>query len=154
MGVKKLFQEYTKHNSRYFSKKGFTLIEIIVSLGVFALGILGVMALFPVGLDAQKRALDYSNLVGLAEWKMGDIAYRSHLSESQNSLTADTSYPTGGGDDPEPFTHNKKYAWHYDISQPFMPLTNLYRVDLYIYAIDNNDPIEKVVSYFELPEPD
>jgi prepilin-type N-terminal cleavage/methylation domain-containing protein len=134
------------------NRKGFTLIEIVAALGVLALGILGIMALFPVGLDSQKRALDYSNLVGLAEWKMGDIAYRSHLSGPQNSLTADTSYPTGPGDDPELFTHNRKYLWHYDVISLF-GITTLYRVDLYIYTIeDTNNPIEKVVSYFELPE--
>jgi hypothetical protein len=133
------------------AKSAFTLIEIVAALGILALGILGIMALFPVGLDSQKRALDYSNLVGLAEWKMGDIAYRSHLSGGQNSLTADTSYPTGP-DDPEPFDFNPKYLWHYDVITLF-GITTLYRVDLYIYAIENTSaPIETVASYFELPE--
>src|SRR5574341_2477559 len=116
--------------------KGFTLIEIIISLGILAIGILGIMALFPVGLDSQKRALDYSNLVGLAEWKIGDIAYRSHLAGGQNSLTYDTSYPTGGGDDPEPFDFKPKYSWHYDVTTLF-GIATLYRVDLHIYAIDD-----------------
>ena len=133
--------------------KGFTLIEIVAALGVLALGILGIMALFPVGLDSQKRALDYSNLVGLAEWKMADILYKSHLDPdvNENSLTEDTSYPTGTTD-PEPFAHNRKYSWRYDVTMLF-GITTLYRVDLKIYAIDNTtNPLETVVSYFELPE--
>lgn len=131
--------------------QGFTLVEIVVALGLFALGVLGILSLFPVGLDAQKRALDYSNLTNLAEWKIADITYKSHLSGSLNSLTAATSYPSSGV---TAFTQNKKYLWRYYVSKPYSStLTNLYRVDLGIYsANDTTNPIEKVVSYLELPQ--
>lgn len=133
-------------------KNGFTLIEIIAALGILALGILGILALFPVGLDAQKRALDYSNVAILAEWKMADILYRSHLAGSQNSLTYATDYPTSTPD-PEPFSQNQKFLWHYDVSQPNASLTNLYRVDLFIYSTGSTStPIERVVTYVEKPE--
>ncbi len=130
---------------------GFTLVEIVVALGLLALGILGILSLFPVGLDAQKRALDYSNLTNLAEWKMADIAYKSHLTGSLNSLTAATSYPNSGVTS---FDQNKKYSWHYYVSKPYSgTLDNLYRVDLAIYSVsDTTNPIEKVVSYLELPQ--
>ena len=132
--------------------KGFTLIEIIAALAILALGILGVLALFPVGLDAQKRALDYSNTAILAEWKMADIYYKSHLSGSNNSLTAATSYPTTAPN-PAPFSQNGKYLWHYNVAQPYVSLSNFYRVDLYIYSVsDATNPIERVVNYFEKPE--
>lgn len=132
---------------------GFTLIEIVIALGILSIGILGVLSLFPVGLDAQKRSFDYSNAANLAQWQMTVILYESHLTGTANSLTADTSYPTTNPD-PEPFSENLKYLWHYDVSQPYAAtLSTFYRVDLYIYSVeDTNNPIEKVVNYIELPE--
>ena len=37
-------------------KKGFTLIEITMALMIMAIGLMGLLALFPVGFDASKRA--------------------------------------------------------------------------------------------------
>ncbi|MBI3267035.1 MAG: type II secretion system protein [Chlamydiae bacterium] len=146
------FMLLTTHDSRLTTKKGFTLFEIVIALGILAIGILGILALFPVGLDAQKRAMDYGNMANLAEWKMADIYYRSHLSGFDNSLTAALDYPTSGPD-PAPFTQNSKYLWHYSVSQPFVStLPDFYRVDLEIYSVeDTSNSIEKVVNYFEKP---
>ncbi|MFH0839678.1 MAG: type II secretion system protein [Candidatus Omnitrophota bacterium] len=38
------------------NKKGFTLIEITIALLILAIGIVGILALFPVGFDASGRA--------------------------------------------------------------------------------------------------
>lgn len=38
-------------------QKGFTLIEILLSLGILALGLSGILTLFPVGLDAGQKAI-------------------------------------------------------------------------------------------------
>ncbi|MBI1871652.1 MAG: prepilin-type N-terminal cleavage/methylation domain-containing protein [Chlamydiae bacterium] len=148
--------EFIKETARSWrleakSQNAFTLFEIVVALGVLAIGVLGVLALFPVGLDTQKRALDYSNIAILAEWKMADIYYRSHLTGSNNSLTAYTSYPTGQST-PTPFAQNPKYSWRYNVSKPFSDLANFYRVDLYIYSInDLNNPAQSTENYYELP---
>lgn len=144
---------FLKQQSAENREDGFTLIEIVIALGILAIGVLGVLSLFPVGLDAQRRALDYSNLMTLAEWKMADIAYKSNVGVVQNSLTAAASYPTSGSD-PAPFEQNKKYLWHYNVSRPyFATLASLYRVDLAIYSENNTtSAIQKVVSYFELPQ--
>lgn len=136
------------------STLGFTLFEIVFALGILAIGILGVLSLFPVGLDAQKRALDYSNAISLAEWKMADIYYRSHLSGTNNSLTASTppaTYPSSGI--PVTFEQNRKYLWLYEVTKPYATaLPDFYRVDLKIYTVDDSsEPIETVVSYFEKP---
>lgn len=133
-----------------YAKNGFTLLEIVVALGLLAIGILGVLSLFPVGLDAQKRALDYSNVRNLAEWKMADIYYEVHQVPLGPGFPP--SNPTAEPD-PEPFDQNPKYLWHYNVTQAFpASLPNLYRIDLYIYSVeDDNTVVEKVVSYIEKP---
>jgi len=129
------------------SINGFTLFEIVVAMGILAIGILGILALFPVGMDSQKRASDYTQVMQLAQWKMTDIQYRSHV-----SALATGSFPTTSPD-PQPFTQSPLYGWHYYVTKPYTgTLNNLFRVDLLIYSADNSaTPIERIVSYIENP---
>ena len=128
------------------SINGFTLFEIVIAMGILAIGILGILALFPVGMDSQKRAGDYTQLMQLAQWKMADIQYRSHV-----TALATGSFPTSSPD-PQPFTQSPLYRWHYYVTQPYGTLGQLFRVDLLIYsATSSTTPLERIVSYFENP---
>jgi len=54
-----------KRNERKQGVSAFTLTEILIAMFILALGIVGVMSLFPVGLDATTRAVN-NNVVFLA----------------------------------------------------------------------------------------
>ncbi len=53
--------------------KGFTLIEIVISLGILLIGILAVLALFPVGFDSASRSADLTKATIYAQDKMEEI---------------------------------------------------------------------------------
>jgi prepilin-type N-terminal cleavage/methylation domain-containing protein len=48
-------------------QKGFTLIEIIAALAIIGLGLVGILSLFPVGIDASKRAGDLTQATALGQ---------------------------------------------------------------------------------------
>ena len=56
-----------------FYKKGFTLIEIITAITIMAVGILSILALFPVGFAASRRAADLTTAALYAQEKMEEI---------------------------------------------------------------------------------
>ncbi len=48
-------------------KHGFTLVEILISLTVLTIGLVGILALFPVGLDNSKKAILDTTSANIAE---------------------------------------------------------------------------------------
>lgn len=54
-------------------KKGFTLIEITISLLILAIGLVGILALFPVGFDASGRAASITEATFLAQELIEDL---------------------------------------------------------------------------------
>ena len=55
------------------NSKGFTLIEIVISLGILLIGILAILALFPVGFDSASRSADLTKATIFAQFKMEDL---------------------------------------------------------------------------------
>ncbi len=55
------------------NRKGFTLIELIIAMLVMAIGIMGVMQVFPVGLRNTIKAQHYTKCVEYAEKKMEEL---------------------------------------------------------------------------------
>ncbi len=39
-------------------RRGFTLIEMVISLAILAIGLLGILSLFPIGFDAARRSVN------------------------------------------------------------------------------------------------
>jgi prepilin-type N-terminal cleavage/methylation domain-containing protein len=60
----------TKNFLRHFGNSGFTLIEIIISLVIFVIGVLAVFYLFPIGLKASGLAGQLSKVTFLAQEKI------------------------------------------------------------------------------------
>lgn len=54
------------------NKNAFTLIEITISLLVLAIGLVGILALFPVGFDASGRAANITEATFLAQELLED----------------------------------------------------------------------------------
>ena len=61
---------------------GFTLVEIALAILVLSVGLLGVFALFPVGLDAGNRAVDDAQMSAFAEDVL--MHFRTKVHEGTN----------------------------------------------------------------------
>ena len=55
------------------SKKGFSLLELIIAIAVLAIGLVGVLQIFPVGLRASYRAGMMTKAAFLAQNKMEEV---------------------------------------------------------------------------------
>lgn len=54
-------------------ERGFTLIEILVALGILAIGATSALALFAAASAAHKRAIDRTNAANIAEQAFADV---------------------------------------------------------------------------------
>ena len=52
---------------------GLTLIEVVASLGIIAVGLVGLLALFPVGIEASARAGDRTSAALLGEYVINQV---------------------------------------------------------------------------------
>lgn len=83
--------------------RGFSLLEIIVALGIFMVGAASVFSLFAVGAQAHKRAVDMSNAARAAEaifaeleakWTVvGDLQKRPTKGGAKGGRKGDHDYP-------------------------------------------------------------
>ncbi len=79
-------------------RKGFTLIEIIAALAIIGLGLVGILSLFPVGIDASKRAGDLTNATVLAQGVISQI--RSAAEQADLTLNnAKSLFPSSAPQD-------------------------------------------------------
>lgn len=69
------------------SRTGFTLVEILIAMTVLLVGLVGILALFPVGLDATRKAIEDSNAAFIAE-----SAYAGLRASVKQMTTTNLSY--------------------------------------------------------------
>ncbi len=62
--------------------RGFTLVEILISLTVLTIGLVGILALFPVGLDNSKKAILDTTSANVAESVKSGIVQALRLKAS------------------------------------------------------------------------
>jgi len=105
------------------NNKGVTLVEVVASLGIIAVGLVGLLALFPVGIEASARAGDRTTAALLGEYVIEQVRLHQDQIAPSNSTTqaltaldwGDYSYGTPSKDytfvDPDdPGFPNKNYG--------------------------------------------
>lgn len=154
------------------SQSGFTLMEILIAVAVLAIGVVSVVNLFPVGLQAARRTADFSNTAVLAQ-KALDF-YRSEGYEYVHDMyllpgnfegateNGDAYIPApagaGGMAGSRPFAENEDFSWRIVISEEvdhmsedgteFHSNAEIYRITLYIYWLDRGrEQFDEFVTY-------
>lgn len=72
--------------------KGFTLIEIVISLAILAVGLLALLALFPVGFDAAKRSANMTQATFFAQQKIEEIKMMGFPVTAASGGFSDSNY--------------------------------------------------------------
>lgn len=72
------------------SHAGFTLMEILIAMGVLLVGLAGILALFPTGLNAARQAMEDTNSALIAE-----SVYAALRASAQRTATYDGSAGSG-----------------------------------------------------------
>ena len=63
---------------RHSADRGFSLIEIVVAMGLLAVGLIGVIRLFPVGMRASSRSAVVSKAALLAWQRLEELKLRGY----------------------------------------------------------------------------
>ncbi len=156
-----LKQSLVRNVRRRSSLTGFTLVEVVASLLILSIGVLGIMSLFPVGIRAVTNANDTATATMLAQLKISQLLYgrpysllgspsndRSFIcwdGSSYNAIVWDSAgwtYDSSSG--PYLFKDNSKFFWtacRRDAHDSFGmshydAIDDLYRIDLFIFKKD------------------
>ncbi len=131
------------------NRDGFTIIEIVIALAVFIIGVTSCVNLFPVGLYASKRAGDFSSAGMLAQEKMAELLYLGY--DKWGNVDGNFASPMSGHNHSgaaEPFPEpDSDYKWHIDVIMD-NPIANLAKITLWVYWNDRgNEKDDVFVTY-------
>ncbi len=73
------------------SQSGFTLIEIGIAIFILAAGLIGILTVFPIGIEYTKKMAKYSNAAILSELAMSDLK-ENDIVGIVGTMTAGQSY--------------------------------------------------------------
>lgn len=74
MSKKTIRGSHTSHESRMTShERGFSLLELIIAVAVLAIGLVGILQIFPVGLRASRRSGMITKAAFLAQNKIEEV---------------------------------------------------------------------------------
>ena len=133
------------------SKRGFTLLEVVVALTILALGLSALITLFPLALKANRRAKNYTMAGILAHRVLGEAAFLGYDEIGQMSGLNPANFPLGEGGNPEsvgtgktnfPDTANyEEREYQYGLSVAYEEV-GLYKLMLAIYWTDGAETKE------------
>jgi prepilin-type N-terminal cleavage/methylation domain-containing protein len=124
------FRKICNSQSATCNRRGFTLIEVLIAIGILAIGISAVLFLFAMGARSHKQALDRTRAALLAD------AVVNGLQAEFPSFSDPTK--------PQPITKATRPdfpGYHYNVT--FTPLygqTNYYKVSVVVAWGDPNAP--------------
>ena len=67
------------------STRGFSLVEVTLAVAVVAIGLLGILALFPLGMDAVRQAADSTQMMSIGQ---DNLAYFQQFGLNSNYYSA------------------------------------------------------------------
>lgn len=79
----------THHASRITGRHAFTLVEVALAIAVVAIGLVGVLALFPLGLRATRGAMDDTQMATIGQ---------EFIAKYQQMALTNVNYDTANGD--------------------------------------------------------
>lgn len=131
-------------NRTFKYKSGFTLIEVVFALAVLLIGLVGVLALFPVGLTASKKAGDYTTAALVAEQVIANIRSAGYNVYPAGTYALGPQGPPGFIDVDGPVDEDTSATDSDDLPEGFSweavvtdtNISNLRRVSLAIYWVD------------------
>lgn len=148
-------------NRTFKYKNGFTLIEVVFSMAVLLIGLVGVLSLFPVGLVASKKAGDYTTAALVAEQVIANIRSAGYSVYTAGTYASGSQGPPGFIDVDGPVDESatedaddlpEGFSWEAVVTDT--NISNLRRVSLAVYWIDQqarDDPagyrMENFVTY-------
>lgn len=127
-------------------RSGFTLVEIMMAMTIMLVGVVGILAVFSVGLVNHKRAVDYTVAANLAASLFDDIAANydawyidrdgngiPDLAEDRNNNNVPDWFETDGAGNPRypiPYQRGYRYTVRYE-RHPAVPQALLVSVRVY-----------------------
>ncbi len=116
--------------------RAFSLLELVISMAILSIALLGLIQMFPVGLRASKHAGDHTLMTFLGQQKMSYIEQNKPTSSSASS---NEFFPS-------PY---ESFSWRYVVSSDYNTINNLYHATLAIYCNDRGDTrIEEFVTLY------
>ena len=116
-----------------------TMVELMISLIVLSIGLLGIAALFPSGRRFSTRDRMITTATDLAEQKMEQLRMKAY---SDPDLTLGT-HPTAQG---EPVGNNNRYTRWWTVTQVAYDLR---AADVRVTWTDTRPETARVVTYFK-----
>jgi prepilin-type N-terminal cleavage/methylation domain-containing protein len=95
------------------SRSAFTLVEIILAIAVMAIGLLGTLVLFPVGLTATRTASDNTEMATIASEYIALYQQAALNTNDYTSLGLGLQVLTSGPPDSYPIITNDSGAYYY-----------------------------------------
>ncbi len=150
-----LFFLYLNRKSKIInlkSQSGFTLIEICLAIFILGIGLISMMAMFPVGVDSMKKVTQYSNAAILTESAISELIEKDIFNDNDiiGTLTASQTYtytdayPINNKDQDRLFqdsfgsTTHAQYSWQANLKSVSGANSNLVRAQIAIFR--NFDP--------------
>jgi len=116
-------------NQKSEIRNGFTIIEVLLAIGILAVSITAVLFLFAMGMRSHRRALDRSRAALLAETVANHLQTSFGPNYQPNPVTNETRPDFPG------FQYNVTFA-------PLYGGTSYYRVSILVHWGDPNAPPE------------
>jgi len=134
-------EQTTVRKNGPWSNFGFSLLELVISMAILSIALLGLIQMFPVGLRASKHAGDHTMMTFLGQQKMSDI---EQSKPGTADSTTDNEFFSAPGDDPD----YSSFSWIQTITVD-PTLSNLYHASILIYCNDRGDTrIEEFVTLY------
>ncbi len=126
----------------YNSQAGFTIIEVGIAIFILAIGLIGLLTLFPIGIDSTRRVTQDTNAAILSELAISDLK-ANDIVDIVGTMTAGQAYTYPDLDDPNQDkqfkdssvnTVSAQYSWQAVAKSINTTDTNLVRTQVVIFT--------------------